>query len=338
MNLRCLWLAGLLLAPTSFAADEAPAVDEASAAEADATTAEAPPPPRAVPPSRSEAQARDLQGRLPSREQRLLVTDDPASLGLWRPSEGDTTHGLLILLPDDGAHADWPRVIGPLRRAFPATGWQTLSLMLPDPLDPLALLPPRPAPSPPPAAAPEGEAQADEATPAETPAATEETLDGTAGEPAADDAAPTEPVTAAPTAEELQQALTTRIEARLAGALALADERAVLLGQGTGAYWALRYLVERQPDKVRAVLLVDPREPPLAEPSLEALLGRTELPLLDAYPADRSSAQEAARLRRLAAQGNRRYTQLRLEGLPLPPAEHDRRLHRRLRGWLEKTL
>jgi len=39
--------------------------------------------------------------------------------------------GAVLLLHDKGQHADWPDVIGPLRKSLPNNGWYTLSLSLP---------------------------------------------------------------------------------------------------------------------------------------------------------------------------------------------------------------
>ncbi len=50
---------------------------------------------------------------------------------LFRAEERGTLLGAVILLHDAGAHADWPGVIGPLRRQLPTLGWATLSLQLP---------------------------------------------------------------------------------------------------------------------------------------------------------------------------------------------------------------
>lgn len=54
-------------------------------------------------------------------------------LALYRPQTRGTAAGGVVLLHDVGAHADWPALIGPLRRALPQYGWSTLSVELPAP-------------------------------------------------------------------------------------------------------------------------------------------------------------------------------------------------------------
>ncbi len=52
-------------------------------------------------------------------------------LAIHGAAEKGPVLGAAILLHDEGAHADWPQVIRPLRGALPAHGWQTLALELP---------------------------------------------------------------------------------------------------------------------------------------------------------------------------------------------------------------
>lgn len=52
---------------------------------------------------------------------------------LWMPQSAPKGKGILLLLHDFGAHADWPGVVAPLRRGLPPLGWSTLSLQLPLP-------------------------------------------------------------------------------------------------------------------------------------------------------------------------------------------------------------
>lgn len=61
--------------------------------------------------------------------QELSVDGQPV-LALWRNETGGRPQGAVLLLHDTGAHADWPGVIGPLRRELPRHGWHTLSLQL----------------------------------------------------------------------------------------------------------------------------------------------------------------------------------------------------------------
>lgn len=71
-------------------------------------------------------------------EARWLAVDELRFLSILIKSSADRQLGGAILLHDAGDHADEPQVIGPLRRHLAKRGWDTLSLQLPRPLDPLS--------------------------------------------------------------------------------------------------------------------------------------------------------------------------------------------------------
>lgn len=75
----------------------------------------------------------DLQG-----EARWLNAGDQRFLAIYLKSEGEKRLGGAILLHEAGNNADWPEVIGPLRRHLAQRGWDSLSLQLPRPFDPLS--------------------------------------------------------------------------------------------------------------------------------------------------------------------------------------------------------
>lgn len=52
-------------------------------------------------------------------------------LGLFNRQSSDNASGAVIILHGMGAHADWPRLISPLRLNLPGQGWSTLSIQLP---------------------------------------------------------------------------------------------------------------------------------------------------------------------------------------------------------------
>ncbi len=97
--------------------------------------AETPPPAheRVAVPSPEALRLGDL-GRLhdPGEVLELEANGQPFP-ALFRAEERGEPLGGVILLHDAGGHADWPGVIGPLRRGLPALGWSSLSLQLPIP-------------------------------------------------------------------------------------------------------------------------------------------------------------------------------------------------------------
>ncbi len=48
-----------------------------------------------------------------------------------REAARENAVGVVLIVPEPGAHADWPDVVRPLRLGLPAQGWQTVSLQMP---------------------------------------------------------------------------------------------------------------------------------------------------------------------------------------------------------------
>jgi pimeloyl-ACP methyl ester carboxylesterase len=98
-------------------------------------------PATAASPNPAQPSAKDGESQL-AKELAAKNTDGRAvelSVGgrtvqaLWLPQSAPKGRGALLLLHDFGAHADWPGVVAPLRRALPPQGWSTLSVQLPLP-------------------------------------------------------------------------------------------------------------------------------------------------------------------------------------------------------------
>jgi pimeloyl-ACP methyl ester carboxylesterase len=66
-----------------------------------------------------------------------LNAGDTRFLAIYETSHAEQRLGGAVLLHEAGDHADAPSLIGPLRQALAARGWDTLSLQLPRPVDPL---------------------------------------------------------------------------------------------------------------------------------------------------------------------------------------------------------
>ncbi len=308
-------------------------------------TAPATPAERAPLPSRSDSQAAGLQRQLPANQFVALSAGGEDVVALWQPANVGEPKGLIILLPGQGESADWPSGIGPLRRGLPDHGWQTLSLSLPDSG---TLLPSAPLPTDtatqtaPEKAADAGEApsqdavgaDAEQAPPVEAGVLPEATA-ATGSTPGAEetDTATAEPPTTPSEAERIDK----RIDAALAFARSKQPPGIVMIGQGTGGYWAARYLQQQAPAGVKGVLVIQPERPqgqdePLAQllPSVKGAVGDF---FYDAGPGEQVAARE-----RLNA--SRRTRHPAYHQLELPDAvDRDTRqaqLLRRARGWLDR--
>ncbi len=76
----------------------------------------------------------DLQRQLPGNELENLKAGDVTFTTLYKPAMTAFTKGTVILLPDWSQHAASPRAINLLRQQLVDYGWNTLAVMVPDPV------------------------------------------------------------------------------------------------------------------------------------------------------------------------------------------------------------
>ncbi|MGP6430535.1 alpha/beta hydrolase family protein [Pseudomonas paraglycinae] len=272
---------------------------------------------------RSQEEAAALERKVPAQEQQQLQAGSDTFLALWKPANTAEPKGAVILIPGAGETADWPQAIGPLRRKLPDVEWSSLSITLPD-LQSDAIAP-RVVEAP---AAPKT------ADPGSKDSTTAEPIEQAAGGEA--DVADK---VVAETTEEQSKADAERIFARIDAALAYAEQQSarsiVVLGHGTGAYWAARYVSERQSSQVEKLLLVAAQTPAKAKPELVELTPTLKLPTADIFYMDKPLDRNAA-LERLQASKRLKtsaFSQVALKALPDNKAEQEQ-LFRRVRGWL----
>jgi pimeloyl-ACP methyl ester carboxylesterase len=317
-------LLSLLLCGALQAADE-----PAPAKEGDAPAAAVERAPLA---ERSVDDAAALAKRVPEKERQLLKAGDEEFLVLWKLANvGDAT-GVVILIPGDGETADWPQVMAPLREKLPDAGWHTLALSLPDPQgDEPPLRPVEEAP-----AADGTEKKAD--APADTTAAAPATTPENAAVPA-DNTPPPSGIT-----EEQRTTHATRVSARIQAAIAFAQEKKakaiVLLGHGSGGYWAARYLADNKPKQVSNLILVAAEKPVGFSPALEDLVPELKLATGDFYYNDQTLDRDAAKLRKEASKRQKHpaYIQVAMGSLAGDRATEQEQLYRRVKGWLSQHL
>ncbi|HWT69769.1 MAG TPA: alpha/beta hydrolase family protein [Pseudomonas sp.] len=312
-----------LILPWAFSVE---AADPAPAVTPDATEmpAEEKPVERQPLPERSQEEAAALERKIPAQEQQQLQAGNDTFLALWKPANTPDPKGAVIIIPGAGETADWPQAIAPLRRNLPNAQWSSLSITLPD-LQSDAIAP-RVVEAPPAPKTP------DTTSKDSTTAAPIEQVAG--GEADVAD----KPV--AETSEEQTRADAERIFTRIDAAIAFAEQQnarsIVVLGHGTGAYWAARYLSEKQPSQVERFVMVAAQTPVQATPKLVELAPTLKLPTADIYymdkPLDRTAAldrlQASKRLKSSA------FSQISLKALPGDTKAQQEQLVRRVRGWL----
>jgi len=272
---------------------------------------------------RSQEEAAALERKVPAQEQQQLQAGSDTFLALWKPANTAEPKGAVILIPGAGETADWPQGIGPLRRKLPDVEWSSLSITLPD-LQSDAIAP----------RVVEAPAAAKTADPGSKDSTTAEPIEQAAGGEA--DVADK---VVAETTEEQSKADAERIFARIDAALAYAEQQSarsiVVLGHGTGAYWAARYMSERQSSQVEKLVLVAAQTPAKAQPQLVELTPTLKLPTADIFYMDKALDRNAA-LERMQASKRLKtsaFSQVALKALPDNKAEQEQ-LFRRVRGWL----
>ncbi|MDY7562170.1 alpha/beta hydrolase family protein [Pseudomonas sp. 10B1] len=297
------------------AATQAPTKDSAT---------QAAPPERQRLLERSQEDAAALRRQLPSEEVQQLQAGDETFVALWKPANIDQPKGVVIIVPGADESADWPQVVGPLRRRFPDEGWGSLSLSLPDTPNTGSL----PRIEDVVAAAPAKDAKV-----ATAPKSTEP--DNTAE---ADAAAS---VARAAAADEQAKAEAERIFARIESGIAYAKQQKargiVLLGHGSGAYWAARFVNERPLPLVQKLILVSAQEPLNAKPTLDKFATTLKVKTADFVYQDLTQNRNTAQQRLKASKRTKNpdYTQVTLTTLPGDSPAQQEQLLRRVRGWLE---
>ncbi len=305
----------------------------AADAEKPSTTTEAPAAQAQRPPllERSQEDAQALERLVPKAEQQTLQAGADSFLALWKPANDSDPQGAVIIVPGAGETADWPNAVGPLRQKFPDIGWHSLSISLPDLLadSPQARVEARPAAEP--------EQDKGESAPAKDVPAD---ANANVAQATAADADTAESTDAKQASEQTDPADAERVFARLDAAVAFAQQHnarsIVLIGHGSGAYWAARYLSEKQPPQVQKLVMLAAQTPARVEHDLTSLAPTLRVPTADIYYATRSGDRNAAaqRLQASKRQKDSQYRQLSLIGMPGNKAAEQEQLFRRVRGWM----
>ncbi|MFF7709862.1 DUF3530 family protein [Pseudomonas sp. NPDC007930] len=315
-----------LALPTLCLALGLPLALPAQAEDAPAKPAAAPAPAAARAPmlDRSEEQAQDIARSVPADEQQQLQAGGDTFLALWKPANAPSADGVVIILPGAGESANWPDVVAPMRNRLPDVKWGSLSLTLPDLLS-QAVQPRGADTQPAPPKAPSSSTPPDANAPIEAAAAGASEAPSSSGGDSTDDQLQTD-----------AERIFARIDAGVAFASQQKARSIVLLGHGTGAYWAARYLSERQPSRAQKLAMVDPRTPGSAPQGLDGLASALKVPVVDLfYPANPVLANSAkARLQASRRVPGSHYTQVEMTAMPGNPDAQEQ-MFRRVRGWLE---
>ncbi len=233
-----------------------------------------------------------------------LETQRESFLGLFHPDNTGNPKGAVVILPDAQTSPDWPELIRPLRLGLPDRGWPTLAIALAD-ADGVD----QPAAVPP------------------APQASDEAADAT-------------------TASPLQREgwILERVAAAMNHLSGRGHQNQLLIGVGTGAYWAARVAVAQDSGGQLQLVLIDPAAPgTLGEAALLEVLGQLSVTTLDLYHGNRlpsSRAEQQARRREQQALRLHQasYYQLRLPGQPADWKTGNRRLLGQVAGAIRRYI
>ena len=108
------------------------------------------------------------------------------------------------------------------------------------------------------------------------------------------------------------------------------------VAHGTGAWWAARYLSEKQPAQVQKFVMVAAQTPVGRQPDLQQLVPALKLATADVFYQDSALASKLALERGQASKRlkNDNYKQVSLKTIPGNSAAAQEQLYRRIRGWL----
>jgi hypothetical protein len=282
---------------------------------------------------RTQEDALALEGRLPAGDQQQLQAGEESFLALWKPANSADPKGTVIIIPGADESAVAPDVVGPLRRKFPDIGWSSLSLTMPDQLTDYD-----------PARAAETQSTDSDADTEKAKEASKKEASKDAATSEADVAAAAEKQAAAEAAravaiEERTKAQTELIFARIESGISFAQQNKarsiVLLGHGTGAYWAARYLNERPAPLVQKFVMVAAREPDSSKPLLVELVPTLKVKTADFIHKDVSRNAAVERLQVSKRSKGPGYAQVPLTAIPGNVAAEQEQTFRRIRGWVE---
>jgi len=322
-----LGLISLLLCVISNSYSQAPASDATTQ-----TTAEPAPPTQAAVQERakpnSEAEILTLLTHEVEAGEIHWLGTQQTFLALWQPDKTGAPFGATILLHGDGQTADWPNTVNALRNNLALHGWATLSISMPAADKPD--IPARPE-----KLTPLAQDNADDtAAPAET----------TAPQAMPNDTAPMSQ------AEQVRN----RIDAAIDFLKEKGQYNIVIIAHGSSGVLATQYIDEASGDAqkmnmkasnakitrpIRALVLVAPRNQSSGHTDdITAFLADPGLPVLDIYydnhlldPLERKKRMNTARSRKFE-----HYYQIKLLRPTDTNSDHENRLTRRVRGFLNK--
>ncbi len=279
---------------------------------------DAPTPPSATPSSSDAREAIPLLGPQELRikalieaisinrphEVEMIESPNDRFLALFRESMTGDPQGCILLIHGDNEHPDWPQVIGPIRNKLVENSWCTLSIEVPDTTKRFDL-------------------------PTLPTISNSQEADTVQAEAEEDKSLPNE------------EAVYNRMDQAREHLSDKGYRRIAFLGHGTGAAYALKYVID-QGIGSSALVLIDPfTPPPFTDFELANLIESLRLPVLDYYFNTNIKQYNAAQYR-IGASRKRLSTSDAYIQVKAPPDRRygtigEKRLTQRVWGFLKQN-
>lgn len=281
--------------------------------------------------------------------------DNEKLLAFYRSEGSGIKQGGIILFPDTETHTDWPDGLSELRKGLSDFGWYTLSIYLPSekrPEIPERTLPVLSSIKP---QAPASEAESTETgegaeepqtenTATEAPTSTENTETQSSDNSDTSSEQTNDETKADEKYEEQIYRLGTTAYNHLNSEAGV--DRLIILGVGTGAVWAAKYVEKFQAEQDLRLVMIDARQPISTDaPDLLEILPNLAVTIIDLHHSPQFNSRDAAaqefpgqRLRLARHKRMNAYHQSRLPAQPVNWKSSNTRLLKHTRGLINTYI
>jgi hypothetical protein len=252
-------------------------------------------------PKRSEPQPQSI--RFSTQENQHILTSDQewvelgtdafTAKGLLTLHQNAVVRGTVLLYPDSGTHQDWPRLTHALRQELPKTGWNTLSLPIPEittrtipkrTLPTLKLLRKKNTDAASNTTESSNESETPEQSPNEQSTEPSSNDNITNKEPSNENTEQNLTGDAAIESFNLEEVFALNSSQTLAAvkrAQSLGDYPIVILGIGDGSVWAARAAQALQNQAPTVLMMIDPYPLKQSDQTVTGIIHQLDLPIMD---------------------------------------------------------
>ena len=261
-----------------------------------------------------------------------LTVENTDFIALWEPATAAQQYGAILLIHDQGHHADWPNTMRSIRSDLSQYGWSTLSISLPNPIS--SPIPARVDPTPKPG--------------------TQDDKVATTQSDTASQTSPTDPSTPTPqpttTPDKIKQPPQVKMEKYFDAAIQFLNQKGqfniVVAAQGLGATRAAEFIDGRMSQStnnsakvrpIRAFIMINARNLSPNGKNITDFLVHKSLPVLDLYSPVHYVNKNDSRIRKANAKKRQlsSYYQKHMLSTSID-SQSENRLTKYIRGFLNR--